>query len=79
MTEKKICEVGGKGVIFPLFGDDEQGWPKEARAIRIETTIGRDFHIVTKEKQQQSLLLSPSPPSVAAAEGGCLSEDAACC
>jgi len=28
-----ICEVGGSGYVFPLFGDDEAGWPKPVRGI----------------------------------------------
>ena len=29
-----ICEVGGSGYVFPLFGDDEAGWPKPVRGIQ---------------------------------------------
>ena len=31
--EPDICEVGGGGYVFPLFGDDEAGWPKALRGI----------------------------------------------
>jgi Ca2+/Na+ antiporter len=31
--EPDICEVGGSGYVFPLFGDDEAGWPKPVRGI----------------------------------------------
>ena len=34
VAEPDICEVGSKsGYVFPLFGDDEAGWPKALRAI----------------------------------------------
>jgi Ca2+/Na+ antiporter len=31
--EPDICQVGGSGYVFPLFGDDEAGWPKPVRGI----------------------------------------------
>eukprot|EP00434_Breviolum_minutum_P024465 symbB.v1.2.021606.t1/scaffold1873.1/size97578/6 len=30
--EVKICEVGGKGILLPLFGEAEQEWRKGLRA-----------------------------------------------
>jgi len=30
-ADPKICEVGGGGIILPLFGDSEQRWPKGLR------------------------------------------------
>jgi hypothetical protein len=32
-AEPDICEVGGSGYVFPLFGDDEASWPKALRGI----------------------------------------------
>ena len=33
VIEPDICEVGGSGYVFPLFGDDEASWPKALRGI----------------------------------------------
>jgi len=33
MSDPEICEKGGSGLLLPLFGDDEQDWPKNARQI----------------------------------------------
>jgi len=33
LADPDICEVGGKGYVFPLFGDAEAGWPTPVRGI----------------------------------------------
>eukprot|EP00964_Phaeocystis_antarctica_P069371 scaffold42136_cov36-Phaeocystis_antarctica.AAC.1 len=33
IPDPDICEVGGSGYVFPLFGDDEAAWPKPLRGI----------------------------------------------
>lgn len=33
MEDAEICDVGGGGLILPIFGDDEQRWPKPLRVI----------------------------------------------
>ncbi|CAE8722299.1 unnamed protein product, partial [Polarella glacialis] len=33
ICEPKVCEVGGSGLILPMFGQAEQEWPKPFRAI----------------------------------------------
>jgi len=32
-SDPKICDVGGAGIILPLFGDNEQRWPKGWRIV----------------------------------------------
>jgi len=42
-AELRICDVGGGGLLLPLFGDAEQRWPKALRAILYMIGLGWCF------------------------------------
>jgi solute carrier family 8 (sodium/calcium exchanger) len=41
--DKDICEVGGEGLVLPLFGDDENRWPAGLRGVLYLIGLGWCF------------------------------------